>query len=161
MNIRTGFGYDVHRMEPGHDFWLGGIKLNHTAGAVGHSDADVLIHAICDALLGAANLRDIGYHFADTDEAFKGIDSKILLKKVVELLNQKGYAIGNIDSTIALEAPKVNPNIPEMCRVLAKVMKIDLDCLSIKATTSEQLGFVGRQEGVAAYANVLIYKKEN
>ena len=158
MKIRTGFGYDVHKLEPGKDFWLGGIKIEHTKGAVGHSDADVLIHAICDALLGAANLRDIGYHFSDQDAAYKGIDSKILLKDVVELVKQKGYSIGNIDSTIALQAPKINPHIPEMGKTLAKVMAIDLDDISIKATTTEKLGFVGVEDGVAAYANVLIVK---
>ena len=158
MKIRTGFGYDVHKLENGAEFWLGGIKLDHSKGAVGHSDADVLIHAICDALLGAANLRDIGFHFSDKDAAYKGIDSKILLKDVVELVKQKGYSIGNIDSTIALEAPKVNPHIPEMCKVLANVMQIDLDDVSIKATTSEKLGFVGTEHGVAAYASVLITK---
>ena len=158
MKIRTGFGYDVHKLKNGEAFWLGGIKLEHLKGAVGHSDADVLIHAICDALLGAANLRDIGYHFSDQDVAYKGIDSKILLKDVVELIKQKGYSIGNIDSTIALEAPKINPHIAEMCKVLSQVMEIDLDDISIKATTSEKLGFVGREDGVAAYANVLITK---
>ncbi|MCF6353180.1 MAG: 2-C-methyl-D-erythritol 2,4-cyclodiphosphate synthase [Cyclobacteriaceae bacterium] len=156
MKIRTGFGYDVHKLETGKEFWLGGIKIEHTKGAVGHSDADVLIHAICDALLGAANLRDIGYHFSDQDAAYKGIDSKILLKEVVTLLKEKGYSIGNIDSTIALEAPKVNPYIPDMCAVLSQVMQIELDDISIKATTSEKLGFVGKEEGVAAYASVLI-----
>lgn len=158
MKIRTGFGYDVHRLENRKDFWLGGIKIEHTKGAVGHSDADVLIHAICDALLGAANLRDIGFHFSDQDVAYKGIDSKILLKDVVKLLKDKGFSIGNIDSTIALEAPKVNPHIPKMCEVLSEVMQIDLDDISIKATTSEKLGFVGTEDGVAAYANVLIVK---
>ncbi len=158
MKIRTGFGYDVHKLEEGKEFWLGGIKLAYSKGAVGHSDADVLIHAICDALLGAANLRDIGYHFSDQDAAYKGIDSKLLLKEVVALIKEKGYSIGNIDSTIALEAPKVNPHIPEMCAVLSKVMQIELDDISIKATTSEKLGFVGREEGVAAYASVLIVK---
>jgi len=158
MKIRTGFGYDVHKLENGKAFWLGGIKLEHSKGAVGHSDADVLIHAICDALLGAANLRDIGYHFSDQDAAFKGIDSKILLKEVVALVKEKGYTIGNIDSTIALEAPKVNPHIAEMCEVLSNVMGIDLDDISIKATTSEKLGFIGRTDGIAAYANVLIIK---
>jgi len=158
MKIRTGFGYDVHKLESGKDFWLGGIKIEHTKGAIGHSDADVLIHAICDALLGAANLRDIGFHFSDQDAAFKGIDSKILLKDVIELIKQKGYSIGNIDSTIALQAPKINPHIPEMCNTLAEVMAIDLDDISIKATTSEKLGFVGTEDGVAAYANVLITK---
>ncbi len=158
MKIRTGFGYDVHKLAAGKEFWLGGIKLDHSKGAIGHSDADVLIHAICDALLGAANLRDIGFHFSDQDVAYKGIDSKILLKDVVKLIRQKGYTIGNIDSTIALEAPKVNPHIPEMCKILSKVMEIDLDDISIKATTSEKLGFVGREDGVAAYASVLIIK---
>lgn len=158
MKIRTGFGYDVHQLEDGIDFWLGGIKMEYHKGAVGHSDADVLIHAICDALLGAANLRDIGYHFSDNDPAYKGIDSKILLKNVVELLDEKGYSIGNIDSTVALEAPKVNPRIDEMKHVLAETMGIDVDDISIKATTSEKLGFVGHGDGVAAYANVLISK---
>ena len=158
MKIRVGFGYDVHRLEEGKDFWLGGIKVPHTHGAVGHSDADVLIHVICDALLGAANLRDIGFHFSDKDPKFKGIDSKILLKEVVALVEAKGYSIGNIDSTICLELPKVNPHIPEMTKCLAEVMGIDAEDLSIKATTTEKLGFVGKAEGVAAYATVLIQK---
>ena len=158
MKIRTGFGYDVHQLEEGVEFWLGGIKMDYHKGAVGHSDADVLIHAICDALLGAANLRDIGYHFSDNDPALKGIDSKILLKNVVELLNAKGYSIGNIDSTVALEAPKVNPRIDDMKKVLAETMGIDIDDISIKATTSEKMGFVGVGDGIAAYANVLIEK---
>ncbi|HCQ29761.1 MAG TPA: 2-C-methyl-D-erythritol 2,4-cyclodiphosphate synthase [Flavobacteriales bacterium] len=156
--FRVGFGFDVHKLETGKDFWLGGIKIEHTKGAVGHSDADVLIHAICDALLGAANLRDIGYHFPPSDDSFKGIDSKILLKKVVELLHNKYYSIGNIDATIALQKPKINPYIPEMKSVLCKVMNIDEDDLSIKATTTEKLGFEGREEGVSAYATVLIFK---
>tara|TARA_Y100000589_G_scaffold331027_1_gene382734 strand:+ start:55508 stop:55990 length:483 start_codon:yes stop_codon:yes gene_type:complete len=156
--FRVGFGFDVHKLETGKDFWLGGIKIEHTKGAVGHSDADVLIHAICDALLGAANLRDIGYHFPPSDDSFKGIDSKILLKKVVELLHNKNYSIGNIDATIALQKPKINPYIPEMKSVLCKVMNIDEDDLSIKATTTEKLGFEGREEGVSAYATVLIFK---
>ena len=151
-------GYDVHQLAEGEEFWLGGIKVPHTKGAVGHSDADVLIHVVCDALLGAANLRDIGYHFADTDPQFKGIDSKILLKDVVKLLEEKGYSIGNIDSTICLQKPKINPHIPEMKKVLAEVMGIDEEDVSIKATTTEQLSFVGREEGVSAYATVLIYK---
>lgn len=158
MKIRTGFGYDVHQLEEGIEFWLGGIKMDYHKGAIGHSDADVLIHAICDALLGAANLRDIGYHFSDNDPAFKGIDSKILLKNVVDLLKEEGYSIGNIDSTIALEAPKVNPRIEEMKNVLAKTMQIDIEDISIKATTSEKMGFVGVGDGIAAYANVLIEK---
>lgn len=158
MKIRVGFGYDVHQLEAGRAFWLGGIKLEHTSGAVGHSDADVLIHAICDALLGAANLRDIGYHFSDKDPQYKGIDSKKLLKRVVELLSEKGYKPGNIDSTLTLEAPKINPHIPEMQRVLAEVMGINEDEISIKATTNEKMGFVGREEGVCAYAVALIEK---
>ncbi|KYG85317.1 2-C-methyl-D-erythritol 2,4-cyclodiphosphate synthase [Roseivirga seohaensis] len=158
MKIRVGFGYDVHRLEEGKDFWLGGIKVPHTHGAVGHSDADVLIHVICDALLGAANLRDIGFHFSDKDPKFKGIDSKILLKEVVALLEAKGFSIGNIDSTICLELPKVNPHIPEMKKCLSEVMGIEEEDISIKATTTERLGFVGKAEGVAAYATVLIQK---
>jgi 2-C-methyl-D-erythritol 2,4-cyclodiphosphate synthase len=156
MKIRTGFGYDVHQLKEGLPFWLGGIQVPHTHGALGHSDADVLIHVICDALLGAANLRDIGFHFPDTDPQYKGIDSKRLLAEVVRLLTERGYSISNIDSTICLEAPKVNPHIPEMQRVLAEVMGIDENDISIKATTTEKLGFVGRREGVAAYASVLI-----
>lgn len=158
MNIRTGLGYDVHQLQDGYDFWLGGVKIPHSKGAVGHSDADVLIHVICDALLGAANLRDIGYHFSDQDPKFKGIDSKILLKEVMELVRNKGYKIGNIDSTICLQQPKVNPHIPEMKSCLAEVMEISEDELSIKATTTEKLGFVGKEEGVSALATVLIYK---
>ncbi|MTI41783.1 2-C-methyl-D-erythritol 2,4-cyclodiphosphate synthase [Fulvivirga lutimaris] len=160
MKIRTGFGYDVHKLEEGQDFWLGGIKVPHTKGAVGHSDADVLIHVICDALLGAANMRDIGFHFADTDPQFKGIDSKILLRDVIKLLTDKGWSIGNIDSTICLQQPKVNPHIPAMKSCLAEVMKIDEEDISIKATTTEKLGFVGTEEGVAAYAVVLIQKDQ-
>lgn len=156
MKVRVGFGYDVHQLREGIDFWLGGIKIPHTHGSYGHSDADVLIHVICDALLGAANLRDIGYHFSDKDPKYKGIDSKILLKNVVELITQKGYRIGNIDSTICLQEPKINPHVPEMKKVLAAVMRIDEDDISIKATTTEQLGFVGKKEGVSAYAVVLI-----
>ena len=158
MKIRVGFGYDVHKLEAGEDFWLGGIKVPHTHGAVGHSDADVLIHVICDALLGAANMRDIGFHFSDKDPKYKGIDSKILLKDVVRLITEKGFEIGNIDSTICLQQPKVNPHIPAMKACLAEVMGIDEEDLSIKATTTEKLGFVGKEEGVAAYATVLIQK---
>ena len=149
MKIRVGMGYDVHQLKQGEEFWLGGIKIEHTKGAVGHSDADVLIHTICDALLGAANMRDIGFHFSDTDAKYKGIDSKILLKDVVKLINEKGYSIGNIDSTICLQQPKINPHIEEM-------MGIDMEDLSIKATTTERLGFVGTEEGVSAHAVVLI-----
>lgn len=158
MNIRTGFGYDVHQLREGLDFWLGGIKIPHTHGALGHSDADVLIHVICDALLGAANLRDIGYHFSDQDPQYKGIDSKILLQRVVALLQQKGYRIGNIDSTVCLQEPKVNPHIPAIKNCLAQVMNLPEDDISVKATTTERLGFVGTKEGIAAYATVLIYK---
>jgi 2-C-methyl-D-erythritol 2,4-cyclodiphosphate synthase len=158
MKIRVGFGFDVHQLKEGQDFWLGGIKIPHTKGAVGHSDADVLIHTICDALLGAANLRDIGFHFPPTDNKYKGIDSKILLKEVVELVCNKGYQVGNVDATIALEKPKVNPFIPEMKKVLAQLLKVDEDDVSIKATTTEKLGFEGREEGVSAYAVVLIQK---
>ena len=159
MKIRVGFGYDVHQLEEGKPFFLGGIQLEEAVkGAVGHSDADVLIHAICDALLGAANLRDIGFHFPPTDPQYKGIDSKVLLEGVVEKLSDKGYGISNIDATVVLEAPKVNPHIAKMAEVMANCMKIDADDISIKATTSEKIGFVGREEGVAAYATVLIHK---
>jgi 2-C-methyl-D-erythritol 2,4-cyclodiphosphate synthase len=156
MKIRVGFGYDVHQLQPGLPFWLGGIEVPHTHGALGHSDADVLIHVICDALLGAANLRDIGFHFPDTDPQYKGIDSKKLLAHTMRLLREKGYELGNVDSTICLEKPKVNPHIPAMRATLAEVMGVPEADVSIKATTTEKLGFVGRQEGVAAYATVLI-----
>ncbi len=158
MKIRVGFGYDVHQLKEGYDFWLGGIKLEHEKGAVGHSDADVLIHVICDALLGAANMRDIGYHFSDKDPKYKGIDSKILLKDVMKLIREKGFEVGNVDSTICLQIPKVNPHIPAMKECLAEVMGIDEEDISIKATTTEKLGFVGREEGVSAYCTVLIQK---
>ncbi len=158
MKIRTGFGFDVHRLVEGRDLWLGGIKIEHTMGLLGHSDADVLIHAICDALLGAANLRDIGYHFPDTAGEFENIDSKILLKKTVALIATKGYMIGNIDATVCAERPKLKNHIPQMQQVLAEVMGIDADDVSIKATTTEKLGFTGREEGIAAYAVVLITK---
>jgi 2-C-methyl-D-erythritol 2,4-cyclodiphosphate synthase len=156
MKIRVGLGYDVHILEEGRDFFLGGVKLPATKGAVGHSDADVLIHAICDALLGAANLRDIGYHFANNDDRWKGMDSKYFLKEVTRMLADKGWKIGNVDCTICLEKPKVNPHITEMKKVLAPLMGISEDDVSIKATTSEKLGFVGREEGVNAYAVALI-----
>jgi 2-C-methyl-D-erythritol 2,4-cyclodiphosphate synthase len=156
-NIRVGYGYDVHQLAEGEDFWLGGIKVPHTKGAVGHSDADVLIHVICDALLGAANMRDIGYHFSDQDPAFKGIDSKVLLQRVLELIRKKGFEVGNVDVTVCLQRPKINPVIPEMKSCLAGVMNISEDDISIKATTTEKLGFVGKEEGVAAHAVVLIY----
>lgn len=161
MNIKIGFGYDVHQLEENKAFWLGGIRLEHYKGATGHSDADVLVHAICDALLGAANLRDIGYHFPNTDPEFKGIDSKILLKKVAGSLQEKQYQIGNIDATICLEKPKINPHIPEMQSTLSGVLGISEDAVSIKATTREKLGFVGREEGVEAFAVALIYKTVN
>ncbi|MDN5203546.1 2-C-methyl-D-erythritol 2,4-cyclodiphosphate synthase [Fulvivirgaceae bacterium BMA10] len=157
-NIRVGFGYDVHQLKEGEAFWLGGIRIEHTHGAVGHSDADVLIHVICDALLGAANMRDIGYHFSDKDPQYKGIDSKILLKDTLNLLRREGYKISNIDSTICLQEPKLNPHVPAMKKCLAEVMDIEKGAISIKATTTEHLGFVGRKEGVSAYATVLIYQ---
>ena len=158
MKIRVGFGYDVHRLVPGRELWLGGIKLEHELGLLGHSDADVLIHAICDALLGAANMRDIGYHFPDNAGDFKDIDSKILLARTVKLIEEKGYTIGNIDATVCAERPKLKARIPEMQSVLARVMGIDADDVSIKATTTEKLGFTGREEGISAYATVLIEK---
>lgn len=157
MNIRVGFGFDVHQLVEGRDLWLGGIKLEHTLGLLGHSDADVLIHAICDALLGAANMRDIGYHFPDTGAEFKNIDSKILLRKTVELIATKGYKVGNIDATVCAERPKLKARIPEMQECLANCMQIDIDTVSIKATTTEKLGFTGREEGISAYATVLLY----
>ncbi|MBO7281277.1 MAG: 2-C-methyl-D-erythritol 2,4-cyclodiphosphate synthase [Bacteroidaceae bacterium] len=156
--IRVGFGMDVHRLVEGRDLWIGGIKIPYEWGLDGHSDADVLIHAICDALLGAANLRDIGYQFPDTSGEFKNIDSKILLRRTNELLIEKGYRIGNIDATVAAQAPKLNPHIPTMQQVMADVLQIDPDQLSIKATTTEKLGFEGRKEGITAYATVLIEK---
>lgn len=158
MKIRVGFGYDVHALVPDRDLWLGGIKIEHTMGLQGHSDADVLIHAICDALLGAANMRDIGYHFPDTAGEYKDIDSKILLFDTMELLRDAGYTLSNIDATVAAERPKLNPHIPEMKRVLADVLQVDANDISIKATTTEKLGFTGRQEGISAYAVVLIQK---
>lgn len=158
MKVRVGFGYDVHQLVEGRELWLGGVRVDHRLGLLGHSDADVLIHAICDALLGAANLRDIGYHFPDTSSDFKNIDSKILLRQTIDLLAQKGYEVGNIDATVCAEQPKLKPVIPQMQQVLAQVMGIDEDCVSIKATTTEKLGFVGRQEGIAAQCVVLIYR---
>ncbi|MDN4166238.1 2-C-methyl-D-erythritol 2,4-cyclodiphosphate synthase [Cytophagales bacterium LB-30] len=160
MNIRIGFGFDVHQLKEGVDFWIGGIKVEHSKGAFGHSDADVLIHAICDALLGAANLRDIGYHFSDKDPQYKGIDSKKLLAQVVKLLRENHYEIGNIDSTLVLEMPKINPHVDKMKQVLAEVMKVRVEDISIKATTNEKMGFIGREEGVVAQAVALIYRVE-
>ncbi len=159
MNIRVGFGYDVHKLVEGRDLWLGGIRIDHTLGLLGHSDADVLIHAICDALLGAANMRDIGYHFPDTSADTLGIDSKVLLRKTIALIATKGYKVGNIDATVCAERPKLNPHVPAMKACLAQVIGTDEDCISIKATTTERLGFTGREEGMSAYATVLIAKE--
>ena len=158
MKIRVGFGFDVHQLVPDRELWLGGIQFEHELGLLGHSDADVLIHAICDALLGAANMRDIGYHFPDNAGEFKNIDSKILLAKTVDLIATKGYQVGNVDATVCAERPKLKARIPEMQEVLAKLMKVDVDEVSIKATTTEKLGFTGREEGISAYATVLIEK---
>ena len=160
MKIRVGFGFDVHRLVAGRELWLGGIRLEHEMGLLGHSDADVLIHAICDALLGAANMRDIGYHFPDTAGEFKNIDSKILLAETVDLIAAKGYKVGNVDATICAERPKLKARIPEMQLVLAHLMRIDVDDVYVKATTTEKLGFTGREEGISAYATVLIEKAE-
>ena len=158
MKIRVGLGFDVHRLVPDRELWLGGIKIDHSLGLLGHSDADVLIHAICDALLGAANMRDIGYHFPDTSADTLNIDSKILLKKTIGLIATKGYRLGNIDATICAERPKINPHVEAMKACLAKVMDTDEENISIKATTTEKLGFTGREEGISAYATVLIEK---
>lgn len=159
MKVRVGFGYDVHRLADDRDLWLGGIKIDHSQGLLGHSDADVLIHAICDALLGAANLRDIGFHFPDNAGEYKDIDSKILLKKTLEVIKEKGFNVGNIDATICAERPKINPHIPQMQKVMAEILEISEDDISIKATTSEKMGFVGREEGFSAYAVALIEKQ--
>ena len=158
MKIRVGMGFDVHAFAPERELWLGGIQVPHHLGLQGHSDADVLIHAICDALLGAAAMRDIGYHFSDKDPAFKGIDSKVLLKKTIELLAESGWQVGNIDATICAERPKLLNYIPQMQTTLAQVMGIDVEDISIKATTTERLGFTGREEGISAYAVTLIQK---
>jgi 2-C-methyl-D-erythritol 2,4-cyclodiphosphate synthase len=158
LNVRVGFGFDVHPLASGYTLTLGGIVIPHDKGAVGHSDADVIIHAICDALLGAAGLKDIGTYFPDNDASFKGIDSKILLKRVVDILSEKGFVVGNVDVSLVLEKPKIKPNIDQMRSVLAPIMLITEDDLSIKATTNEKLGYVGREEGVAAYAVALIGK---
>ena len=158
MNIRVGFGFDVHQLKEGLTFTLGGIVIPHSKGALGHSDADVLIHAICDALLGAAGLKDIGHYFPDTSSEFKNIDSKILLKRVIALLAEKNYTVGNVDATLCLEKPKINPFIDQMKTTLAPILNISVDDISIKATTNETMGFVGREEGVAAYAVALIVR---
>jgi len=160
MNIRIGMGYDVHRLVPDRELWLGGIRLDYELGLLGHSDADVLIHAICDALLGAANMRDIGYHFPDTSDETLNMDSKIILRKTIELIAAKGYRVGNIDATVCAERPKLNPHIPAMQQCLAAVIGCDTDQISIKATTTERLGFTGRQEGISAYAVALIVQEK-
>jgi 2-C-methyl-D-erythritol 2,4-cyclodiphosphate synthase len=156
LPFRTGFGIDFHQLVEGRELWIGGIKLEHHKGALGHSDADVLLHAICDAMLGAACLGDIGLHFPDTDDSYKNIDSKILLKKSSELIKNAGYEIGNIDATVCLEHPKIKPHAPQMRKVIATILGIDENAVSVKATTSERMGFVGREEGIAAYATVLL-----
>lgn len=161
MKIRTGFGFDVHRLVEGRDLWLGGIKIEHSMGLLGHSDADVLIHAICDALLGAANMRDIGYHFPDTSADTLNIDSKVLLRKTIELIAGKGYVVGNIDAIVCAERPKINPHVPAIKACLAEVIGTDEDNISIKATTTEKLGFTGREEGISAYAVVLIERRDD
>lgn len=158
MKIRVGMGYDVHRLVPGRALWLGGIKIEHPLGLLGHSDADVLIHVICDALLGAANMRDIGYHFPDTAAETLDVDSKLLLRKTIDLIVSKGYTVGNIDATICAERPKLNPHVPAMKACLAEVMGVDEEDISIKATTTEKLGFTGREEGISAYAVALIHR---
>jgi 2-C-methyl-D-erythritol 2,4-cyclodiphosphate synthase len=157
--IRVGFGFDVHRLVEGRELWLGGVRIPHTVGALGHSDADVLLHALCDALLGAAALGDIGQHFPDTDARWKGADSKVLLKAVVDLLQQKGWSVGNVDCTLILERPKIMPHVPVMRAVIAPLLAVAPDAVSIKATTNETMGFVGREEGVAAHAVALIQRK--
>lgn len=156
--MRVGFGYDVHAFAAGRELWLGGIRIEHSLGLLGHSDADVLLHSVCDALLGAANLRDIGFHFPDTSKDYKNIDSKILLQKTMLLIRAKGYEFGNADCTVCAEEPKLNPFIPAMQKCMSEVMGVDEDLISIKATTSEKMGFVGRNEGITAYTTVLIYK---
>ena len=158
MKIRVGFGFDVHQMTEGRELWLGGIRLEHPKGALGHSDADVLLHAICDALLGAANLRDLGYHFPDTQGEFKNIDSKILLGRTVDLIEKNGWLIGNIDCTLVLEKPKIMPHIDAMKAAIAEHARIPVDDISIKATTNEKMGFIGREEGVVAHAVALIQR---
>ena len=157
-SFRVGMGYDVHKLVEGRDLYLGAINIEHTLGLLGHSDADVLIHAICDALLGAANMRDIGYHFPDTSADTLDMDSKVILRKTIDLLATKGYRVGNIDATVCAERPKINPHIPAMCKCLSGIIGCDIDAVSIKATTSERMGFVGREDGMAAYAVCMIVK---
>lgn len=161
MSYRIGSGIDFHQLKGGRDLWIGGVQIPHTKGALGHSDADVLLHAICDALLGALSLGDIGVHFPDTDMAYKNIDSKILLSKCIEIIQEHGYSIVNIDTTLCLQSPKINPYVLQMKQVIAKVLNISIDLISIKATTTEQMGFVGREEGLVAYATVLLNKTAN
>lgn len=158
MNIRVGFGYDVHQLVEGRELWLGGIRLEHSLGLLGHSDADVLLHAVCDAILGAANMRDIGYHFPDTSSETLNMDSKVILRKTMELVENKGYKFGNLDATICAERPKINPHVEAMRTCMAEIMNTDPDNISIKATTTERLGFTGREEGISAYAVVLLEK---
>ncbi len=158
--FRVGQGYDVHQLVEGHPFWLGGILIPHSHGAQGHSDADIVCHVLCDALLGAANMRNIGYHFSDKDPQWKGVDSKVLLARVLEMVREKGYEVGNVDVTIVLQLPKLNPHIPAMKECLSAIMAVDEEAISLKATTSEHMGFVGRQEGIAAHCVALIYKKQ-
>ncbi|HOZ79616.1 MAG TPA: 2-C-methyl-D-erythritol 2,4-cyclodiphosphate synthase [Ferruginibacter sp.] len=158
MNLRIGFGVDYHQLVEERDFWLGGIKIEHTKGALGHSDADVLLHALCDAMLGAACLGDIGVHFPDTDASLKNIDSKILLAKTAALIKENGYSLVNADTTLCLQAPKIKDYIPQMQEVIAAVLAVDKNAISIKATTTEKMGFVGREEGLVAYATVLLQK---
>ena len=158
MNIRVGFGYDVHQLVEGRELWLGGISIEHSLGLLGHSDADVLLHAVCDAILGAANMRDIGYHFPDTSSETLNMDSKVILRKTMELVENKGYRFGNLDATICAERPKINPHVEAMRTCMAEIMNTDPDNISIKATTTERLGFTGREEGISAYAVVLLEK---
>lgn len=159
-SLRIGFGYDVHRLVEGRELWLGGVRIPYSKGLLGHSDADVLIHAVCDALLGAASMRDIGYHFPDSDAEWRGVDSKILLGKVVKLIGGKGWRVVNVDVTVCAERPKLSAYIPEMCVCLARVMGVDVGVVSVKATTEEGLGFTGRGEGIAAYAVALVERVE-
>ena len=159
MNLRIGFGVDFHQLVTDREFWLGGIKIEHDKGALGHSDADVLLHAICDAMLGAACLGDIGVHFPDTDASLKNIDSKILLAKSFELIRQHGYSVVNIDSTLCLQAPKIKDYVPQMQAVIAGILSLEINAVSIKATTTEKMGFVGREEGLVAYATILLQKQ--
>lgn len=157
-NFRIGFGVDIHQLSTGYDLFIGGVKLESDFGAVGHSDADVLLHAICDALLGSLNLRDIGYHFPDTDPTYKGIDSKKLLIETFNLIKAKGFRLGNLDATVLLEAPKVNPHIPAMQKIIAEILETEIDRISIKATRGEKMGYVGEGKGIQAYATVLVYQ---